>query len=50
MPATEVDLSVLTPHELSKMNKKDIVKYLGTLQEMFVERGKKYGTSCDDPL
>lgn len=50
MPATEVDPSALTPHELSKMNKKDVVKYLGVLQEMFAERGKKYGMSRNDPF
>ena len=50
MPATEVDPSILTPHELSKLNKKDLTRYLSLLQEMYVERGKKYGMSPDDPF
>jgi len=50
MPPSEVDPSTLTPHKLSKMNKKDVIKYLGTLQEMFTERGKKYGMSRNGPL
>jgi hypothetical protein len=45
MPAAEVNLSTLTPHELSKMNKKDLIKHFGDLQVMFEDRGRKYGTS-----
>jgi hypothetical protein len=45
MPS-EIDPSTigLTPHDLSKLSKKDLAKHLSTLQEMYVERGRKYGT------
>ena len=38
----------LTPRELSKMSKKDLANHLSTLQEMYTERGRKYGTCYHD--
>jgi hypothetical protein len=40
----------LTPQELSKLGKKDLAKHLTTLQGMYTERGRKYGTwNCGCP-
>jgi hypothetical protein len=45
MPS-EVDPSTLdlAPHDLNKISKKDLAKHLSSLQVMYAERGKKYGT------
>ena len=42
MPA-EINPSTFTPQELSKLSKKDLAKHLSTLQDMYTERGRKYG-------
>ena len=33
----------LTPHDLSKLSKKDLAKHMAALQVMYTERGRKYG-------
>jgi len=45
----DIDPSALTPHELSKMNKKDLARHISTLQEMYTVRGRKYGMCYHDP-
>lgn len=39
----EVDPSSLTPHEISKLSKKDLAQHLSALQDMFTEQREKYG-------
>ena len=42
--SSEADPSTLTPQDLSKISKAALIKHFSTLQEMYVERGRKYGT------
>ena len=49
---TDIDPSTLnlTPHELSKMSKKELANHLANLQGMYDIRTKKYGTCSNDPF
>jgi len=41
--SSDADPSTLTLEDLSKRNKKEILKYFSALQGLYTERGKKYG-------
>lgn len=47
---SELDPSILTPHELSKLNKKALIENLTVLQGKYNVQSKKYGVQLQSPL